>query len=104
MKTKKITIEDLARMVKRGFDDSDAKTQEGFTDLRKEMDGRFKEMNGRFTGLHKEMKDGFSRVNSRLDVVETRLANLDVVSRNEFDGLLGRVSYLERKLGIASGK
>lgn len=93
MKTKKITIEDLAVMVQKGLDESDARMQKGFDESDAKTQKGFA-----------EMRDSFSRVNARLDVVETRLVDLDVVSRNEFDDLLGRVSYLERKLGIVSGK
>ncbi len=61
VKKKKITIEDLARMVKRGFDE---------TAKKEEVDKRFSEvvteMKGRFDGVGRR----FDAIDDRLDRIE----------------------------------
>lgn len=83
-----LTIDDLAGMVQRGFkrletqtEKLEAQTNEGF----------------------KRMDDRFLNVNARLDTIETDIQNT-LVYRNEFEDLNARVRFLERKIGIESGK
>lgn len=93
---KQTTINDLAEMVQRGF-----------TEISNKMDKRFEGVGKRFEEVGKRFErvdDEFRRVHARLDSIDNRIASLDVVPRHEFDDLFGRVSYIERKLGIVSGK
>jgi tetrahydromethanopterin S-methyltransferase subunit G len=69
--------------------------------------------------LRTEMKQEFAVVHSRLDTLDTRVDNLDarvgrieadvhawrdeMVHRREFEDVLDRVKYIEKKLGIESG-
>ena len=84
------TIEGLAIMVAKGFDG---------------VDKRFKEVDKRFDNLEERMNDGFDHVHARLSSIERDVAEIrkSLISRNEFEDILGRISYIERKLGIISG-
>lgn len=88
----KMTIEDLAEMVKHGFDATATKedVQQVATDLQV------------FRG----------ETNTRLDHLDARTGRIEadihelqegVVYRHEFEDVLGRIKYIERKLGIESG-
>lgn len=77
----KYEIDDLAAMVQHGFQGLETQMNEGF----KRMDGRF------------------LNVNARLDTIEKDIQN-NLVFRDEFEDLTARVKYLERKLGVESGK
>ncbi len=90
---KKITIEDLALMVQRGFDETAKKA---------DVDRRFDDIDKRF-----------EQVDNRLDHMDARLSNIEqdiaeikkhFVYRYEFEDLMARVKYLEQKLGVESGK
>ena len=64
-------------------------------------------------------KEDIKEVTVRIDKIDTRIDNLDarvariqadvselrgeIVYRHEFEDVLGRVKYLERKMGIESG-
>ena len=98
---KKITNEMLAIMIARGFEGVDKRFGV--------VDGRFRGIDGRLDGI-----DG------RLDGIDVRLDHLDasvaqiqrdvhelkegVVYQQEYEDSLGRIKYVERKLGIESGK
>lgn len=54
----------------------------------------------------------FDRIEERVDIMDARLGRIEadlgglreeIVYRHEFDDVLGRVKYIERKLGIESG-
>jgi len=79
----KITIEDLAGMVQKGFTAA------------AEENGR------RFGGIEKRLDS----VDARLGRLETDVHELrgEIVYRHEFEDALARIKYLERKLGIESG-
>lgn len=98
---KKFELEDLALMVKNGFD---------------EVDKRFDGVDKRFDGINKSI-DGLDNrmenVEKHLDHVDARLGNIErdvsflrqhFVFREEFEDLMSRVKYLERKQGVNSGK
>jgi seryl-tRNA synthetase len=67
----------------------------------------------------KEVRDDIKTINTRLDGIDSRLDHLDarvgrieadvhalrdeMVHRSEFEDVLGRVRYIEKKLGIESG-
>jgi hypothetical protein len=85
---KSITIEDLARMINEGF-----KTTATKNDIR-------------------AVNTRFDSVESRLDHLDARVGRIEadvhalrdeMVHRQEFQDVLDRVTYLEKKLGIESG-
>jgi tetrahydromethanopterin S-methyltransferase subunit G len=82
------TIEDLARMINEGF-----KTTATKEDI-------------------KAVNTRFDSVESRLDHLDARVGRIEVdvhalrdemVHRREFEDVLDRVTYIEKKLGIESG-
>ncbi|OGE74522.1 MAG: hypothetical protein A3K06_00050 [Candidatus Doudnabacteria bacterium RIFCSPHIGHO2_01_52_17] len=84
---KETTIDDLAVMVKNGF--------EGVTG----------EMNSRFDQAHRDMNSRFGEVNHRLDLLEQgqeqiKLKLDNVAYRFELIELQRRVEMLEKKAGI----
>ena len=88
-----ITTEKLAVMIGKGF---------------AHVDARFNEIDTRFG----EIDTRFGEVNTRLDNLDARVGRIqadvhdlreEIVYRHEFEDVLGRVKYLERKLGIESG-
>ena len=94
MAEKKITNEQLARMINSGFE----KTAEDFSAvhaklaaLREDMDARFNNVDAQFNGVH-----------ARLDTIEKEIKGF--VSQEDFDDLMARVKLIETKLGIVSGK
>jgi hypothetical protein len=94
MTKKKTTIEDLAGMVKRGFDG---------------VDKRFEQVDKRFDGVDadiKFLKGEVAHLNANMTTVQRDVAEIrkQFVRRDEFDDLFGRVAYLERRFGIKSGK
>lgn len=97
MAKKKTTIDDLAVMVKKGFDH-----------VTNTMASK-EEVNKRFDGVDaniKFLKGEISHLNASMTTVQRNVAEIrkQFVRRDEFDDLFGRVTYLERKLGIKSGK
>lgn len=101
---RKITNEDLAAMVKRGFDDVTERMAKK-TDVDKQfeaVDKRFEVVDKRLGRLEMEA----SHTNARLGVIERDVAEIrkHFVYRDEFEDLMSRVLYLEKKVGIKSGK
>jgi hypothetical protein len=90
MPKKQTTIEDLAIMVKKGFDGVDKK----FDEARKDRESLHQEVNG----LRQEMREGFKRVDARFDVLEGDIK--DFVTRDEFEDLLSRVRLVEKTLEL----
>ena len=82
MKTKKVTIEDLAVMVQTGFSEAGQKTGEGFDGLEKRMDGLEKRMDG--------LEQGQEEIKLKLDNVAYRFELVELQRRGEI---------LEKKLG-----
>ena len=91
---KKVTNEELARMIAKGFDGVD-----------KRFDGVDKRLGG--------MDQRFDRIDKRLDHLDARMGRMEadlneirsnLVYRHEFEDLMARVKYLEIKMGIESGK
>lgn len=81
---KKITIDDLAAMTKRGFDG-----------LEENLGSRIRESEGRILTT---MRDGFQGVQARLDVIRADIADLPQM-REELRDLHARVERLEHKVG-----
>jgi hypothetical protein len=86
------TIDDLARMINEGF-----KTTATKDDV---------------TTLRSEMNEKFDMVNSHLNTLDARVGRIEadvhalrdeMVHRQEFQDVLDRVTYIEKKLGIESG-
>jgi hypothetical protein len=62
--------------------------------------------------LREEMNERFEKVDARLDHLDARVGRIEadihelrgeIVYRHEFEDVLGRVKYIEKKLGIESG-
>ena len=107
MPKKIITNEKLARMIKRGFDETATKQElrvfsENTDKQFKEVDRQFKEVDRQFKEVKSELAYGRAEmaVMSR-DVAEIRK---HFVYRDEFEDALARILLLEKKLGIKSGK
>ncbi len=94
---KNITNEDLAGMVKRGFDDViDHMAKKA------DVDKQFEVVDKRLNRLEAEA----SHTNARLSVIERDVAEIrkHFVYRDEFEDALARISLLEKKVGVKSGK
>ena len=90
MAQQKMTIETLAEMINNGF-----------TQTQKHIDKEVGAINTQLT-----------RVNERLDTLDARVGRIEadvhalrdeMVHRQEFQDVLDRVKYIEKKLGIESG-
>lgn len=93
---KKITIDDLARMVKRGFDTADKKLDEAAKQV---SVNKLEERVYKIEGAIIQISDTLAAMRKDIYEIKTRF-----VYRNEFEDLMGRVSYLEKKAGVKSGK
>lgn len=98
MAKRKITIEDLAVLVKRGFDQTT--TKEEIHELRKEVDRRFVAMTTAITNLAKATDDNFRHVNARLDRIRDDVSDIPTM-REELYDIRDRVERLEKKIGTA---
>ena len=96
MAQKITTIEGLAVMIQRTMASKD-----DVQELRREMNERFEQVDKRF----QKMDEHFDHLDARVGRIEADIHELrdEVVYRHEFEDVLGRVKYLERKLGIESG-
>ncbi|MBU2578994.1 hypothetical protein KKA09_02660 [Patescibacteria group bacterium] len=87
MTKKQITIDDLAIMVKKGFDGTDKKMDSGFKQVDKrfeQIDKRFKQVDKRFEQVDKQLKE----INVRLDRIE------NVILKQHAQ----RIEFLEEKI------
>jgi len=87
MAKRKVTIEDLARMVKRGFDETATKSE-------------IKSLEERIESLGKWATHRFNLIDIKLLTIDKKLRN--VVYRPEFESLEGRVKDLEDLLAVVS--
>lgn len=94
MAKQKITIDGLAVMVKKGFDAVDQRFNA--------VDQRFDAVDQRFDGIEKRL----DHMDARLSYVERDVAEIrkHFVYRDEFEDALARLRFVEKKLGINSGK
>ncbi|QQG42986.1 MAG: hypothetical protein HYW15_00940 [Candidatus Giovannonibacteria bacterium] len=112
MDKEKVTTEDLAGMVARGFDGVHNKMDKGFAQVDKrfeQVDKRFEQVDKRFEQVDKRFEQvalELGHINARLSTVEHDVAQIgkDMISRTEFEDLMSRVKYLELKIGVESGK
>ncbi len=90
----KVSNEELARMINAGFEH----VTKDITGIKSDVGELKSDMN--------IVKSELSHMNARLSTLESDVADIkrDMVQRNEFEDLMGRVKYLELKLGIESGK
>ena len=102
MARKKVTIEDLAGMVKRGFDSVDKRFEQvdqRFDSVDKrfeQVDKRFEQVDKRFDNLENRMEAGFAHVNARLDTIRHDISDLPAM-RASLRDLHQRVERLEHK-------
>jgi len=88
---KEITIEDLARMVQKGFQETAKKTDVD------ELKGDVGELKNRVGNIENKV----NQIDRRLFSIEEDIADIKI---KQYGDLLKRVSFIERKLGIAVGK
>lgn len=93
VKKQNVTLNDLARMVGRGFEEVGQRF-----DI---VDKRFDKVEGRLYSLevradHMDMRLG--RLESNVEEIKEYMVN-----RNEFEDALARIKYIEIKLNIESG-
>ena|SRR5919202_917853 len=99
------TIEDLARLIQNTMaskeDLQGLATKGDIQELREEMNERFERVDARF-----------QTIEGRLDHLDARVGRIEadvhalrdeMVHRREFEDVLDRVKYIEKKLGIESG-
>jgi len=84
---KKTTIEDLAGMVKIGFDETTENME----------------------GLKKEMRAEFRLVDGRLDVIESEIMDIrkkldNIIYRHEFEIIKDRLANLEKRVTTLKGR
>ena len=98
---KKITIDDLATIVGKGFSD----VSEKFKDVHKKMDKGFSDVNEKFKDVHKGIEDlaimtgrGFEDVDRRFGEMDSKLSKkIDDVEEKlsrKIDGLSNRIDDL----------
>src|SRR3990167_8551687 len=116
MTKKKTTIDDLAVMVKNGFDDIGNRMAD-----RNSVDQRFDSVDQRFDSVDQRfdsVDQRFDSVDQRFGVVSKKLEHIDArlayierdvaeirkhfVYRDEFEDALARLRLVEKKLGIKS--
>lgn len=110
---KQITIDDLALMVQKGFQEvgHTMATKEDIQRLEEQMATkedvqRLEErMKGDLQAFREESNARFDHLDARVGRIQADIHELQegVVYRHEFEDVLGRIKYIERKLGIESG-
>lgn len=96
MVKKKVTIEDLARITYKGFQDMGGRFQkvdERFERLEKRMD----DLTDALTRFIKATESNFGHVYARLDRIREDVSDLPAI-RSELHSLRSRVEKLERKV------
>lgn len=96
-KNKEITIDDLAMMVKRGFDDTASKDdikelKDEFSDLKDE----FSDLKDEFSGLKKENQIEHEKIRRAIGNLE--FIATEMVRRDEFLVLKQQVELLKQKI------
>lgn len=105
IKKKKVTIENLAGMIQRGFEETTKRIGSKVDSLENKVDSledKVDFLHVELQDFKKETRDNFAHVHARLGVIESDVK--DVVHKDDFEDLMARVKYIERKMGIESGK
>jgi len=92
MSNDEVTMEQLAAMVQKGFEQTSAEIKK----LEQKVDSET-------SGIKEEMSYGFKSVGDKIDDLKDALGE-PPVHRHEHDDLAGRVKYMETRLGVESGK
>ncbi len=101
MEGKKITIDDLAIMINKGFE----ATASDINELKDDVNHLKGDVN--------QLKGTMNKFEEKLDYTDARIARIEsdisemkgnIVYKYEFEDLAARVKYLETKFGIESGK
>jgi prefoldin subunit 5 len=95
---KKITIETLAGMIKRGFDATASK--DDLQKLEQKVDGLDRKVDGldkRVGVIDKKVDQGFQHINARLDLLRNDISDLPAM-RQELRDLGQRVDRLEKSV------
>ncbi|MBI2450980.1 MAG: hypothetical protein HYV52_01410 [Parcubacteria group bacterium] len=94
-------IENLARIVAKGFESVDKRFQR-IDERFEQVDKRFEQVDRRFDRL----EDRVVNIDSRLGVIERDVAEIrkHFVYRDEFEDALARIELLEKKAGIKNVK
>lgn len=111
-KNKKITTEDLARMVQRGFEETAKKAdvdklKSDVGELKSDV-GELKLDVGELKSDVGELKGQVNNIENKVNQIDRRLFSIEEdiseIKIKQYGDLLKRVNFIERKLGIASGK
>jgi|SRR3989344_4591062 len=100
-------IDELAVIVKRGFDETASK--QDLAVFRTEVSTRFEGVDKRLEGVDKRLDHlelNTNHMSAAIDTIQQDIAEIKkhFVYRYEFEDLMARVKYLEAKLGVESGK
>lgn len=89
-------IENLAGMIKRGFDET--ATKEDFKRLDLRMD--------KFDGRMDRFENSLAHIDAQITAIDQDIVEMrkDLIPRMEIEDILARLLLVERKLGIVSGK
>lgn len=100
---KEIKIDDLARMVQKGF----TEMNDNFGVLETKVGG----LETKVVGLGKkvgELKEQVGNIENKVNQIDRRLFSIEEdiadIKIKQYGDLLKRVSFIERKMGIASGR
>lgn len=106
MKNKTITIENLAQIVQRGFEESETRTDKKIDNLAAMVQKGFLEINDQFSIIRDDIKKLDLKVDALRLEMETRLDNIEkrlgIIETKVFDEYHERISRLEEivfKLG-----
>lgn len=104
MSKNKVTIEDLAIMVNKGFNEVDSKFKMADSKL-ESMDAKLESMDSKLESMSLKLEETASKDDIRyLDSKIDSLKQDNMVHKYEFEDLSARVKYVETKLSIESGK
>lgn len=89
-------VDTLARIVNKGFENTASKNE--FKNLEIKIDNLETKVD--------QLQLRIAHLDARTATIERDTAEIrkQIISHNTFDDIVGRVAYLERKLGVKSGK
>jgi len=101
MVEEKVTLEKLAKLIQRGFEETATKTE--LRDFRKDVDERFQKVDERF----QKVDDDINWIHGSLELLQREIADIkeklgNVVYRHELEALRERITELERKTGFSA--